>query len=112
MWPSPAQVTITVAGDPQVTHKGTESTFKVDKGETWARAKALAANKIKYADGYENDTWKLTDGLGQNIPDNYQFNADTTVYAVSKKIEITIKKIQAAQKRHLNRFRLPEKLST
>ena len=88
--PPPAQVTITVAGDPQVTHKGTESTFKVDKGETWAHAKALAANKIKYADGYENDTWKLTDGLGQDIPDNYQFNADTTVYAVSKKIAITI----------------------
>ena len=88
--PPPAQVTITVAGDPQVTHKGTESTFKVDKGETWAHAKALAANKIKYADGYENDTWKLTDGLGQDIPDNYQFNADTTVYAVSKKKTITI----------------------
>ena len=88
--PPPAQVTITVAGDPQVTHKGMESTFKVDKGETWTHAKALAANKIKYADGYENDTWKLTDGLGQDIPDNYQFNADTTVYAVSKKIAITI----------------------
>jgi len=88
--PPPAQVTITVAGDPQVTHKGTESTLKVDKGETWARAKALAANKIKYADGYENDTWKLTDGLGQDIPDNHQFHADTTVYAVSKKIAITI----------------------
>ena len=88
--PPPVQVTITVAGDPQVTHKGTESTFKVDKGETWARAKALAANKIKYADGYENDTWKLTDELGQDIPDNHQFNADATVYAVSKKIAITI----------------------
>ena len=88
--PPPAQVTITVAGDPQVTHKGTESTFKVDKGETWANAKALAANKIKYADGYENGTWKLTDGLGQDIPDNHQFNTDTTVYAVSKKIAITI----------------------
>ena len=88
--PPPAQVTITVAGDPQVTHKGTESTFKVDKGETWAHAKALAANKIKYADGYENDTWKLTNELGQDIPDNHQFHADTTVYAVSKKIAITI----------------------
>lgn len=86
----PAQVTITVAGDPQVIHKGTESTFKVDKGETWAHAKALAAAKIEYAEGYENDTWKLTDELGQDIPDNYQFNVDTTVYAVSKKIAITI----------------------
>ncbi|MGP1491682.1 MAG: formylglycine-generating enzyme family protein [Treponema sp.] len=88
--PPPAQVTITVAGDTQVTHKRTESTFKVDKGETWVHAKELAANKITYADGYENDTWKLTDGLGQDIPDNHQFNTDTTVYAVSKKIAITI----------------------
>ncbi|MGP1445890.1 formylglycine-generating enzyme family protein [Treponema sp.] len=88
--PPPAQVTITVAGDTQVTHKGTESTFKVDKGETWTHAKELAANKITYADGYENDTWKLADGLGQDIPDNHQFNTDTTVYAVSKKKTITI----------------------
>ena len=88
--PPPAQVTITVAGDSHIIHKETNHTFNVNKGETWAHAKALAANKIKYADGYENDTWKLTDGLGQDIPDNHQFNADTTVYAVSKKIAITI----------------------
>ena len=88
--PHPAQVTITVAGDSHIIHKETNHTFNVNKDETWAHAKALAANKIKYADGYENDTWKLTDGLGQDIPDNHQFNADTTVYAVSKKIAITI----------------------
>ena len=88
--PHPAQVTITVAGDSHIIHKETNHTFNVNKDETWAHAKALAANKIKYADGYENDTWKLTDELGQDIPDNHQFNADTTVYAVSKKIAITI----------------------
>lgn len=88
--PPPAQVTITVAGDSHIIHKETNHTFNVNKDETWAHAKALAANKIKYADGYENDTWKLTDELGQDIPDNHQFNADTTVYAVSKKIAITI----------------------
>ena len=84
------QVTITVAGDSHIIHKETNHTFKVDKDETWAHAKALAANKIKYKDGYENDTWKLTDGLGQDIPNNHQFNADATVYAVSKKKTITI----------------------
>ena len=86
----PAQVTITVAGNPQVIHKGTESTFKVDKGETWAHVKALAANKIKYADGYENDTWKLTDASGAEILPDHKFETDTTVYAVSKKKTITI----------------------
>lgn len=84
------EVTITVDGDEHVGHKGTDHTFKINKGETWAHAKALAVAKIKYADGYENDTWKLTDEFGQDIPDNYQFNADTTVYAVSKKKTITI----------------------
>ncbi|MFC2615029.1 MAG: hypothetical protein ACFNYQ_05850, partial [Treponema sp.] len=84
------QVTITVAGDSHIIHKETNHTFKVDKDETWAHAKVLAANKIKYKDGYENDTWKLTDGLGQDIPNNHQFNADATVYAVSKKKTITI----------------------
>ena len=81
---------ITVDGDSHIIHKETNHTFNVNKGETWSHVKALAATKIKYADGYENDTWKLTDGLGQDIPDNHQFNADTTVYAVSKRIAITI----------------------
>lgn len=88
--PPPAQVTITIAGDPQVTHKGTESTFKVDKGETWADVKVKAEKLIKYKAGYENDKWKLNDELGQDILDNHQFNADATVYAVSKKKTITI----------------------
>jgi len=88
--PPPAQVTITIAGDPQVTHKGTESPFKVDKGETWADVKVEAEKLIKYKAGYENDKWKLNDELGQDILDNHQFNADATVYAVSKKKTITI----------------------
>ena len=84
------EVTITVDGDSHVVHKSADHTFKVNKDETWNHVKALAAAKIKYADGYENDTWKLTNEFGQDILDNYQFNADTTVYAVSKKIAITI----------------------
>ena len=86
----PVKVTITVAGDPQVIHKGTDHTFEVNKGETWAHVKARAADTIGYAEGFENDTWKLTDASGGNIPDTHQFNANTTVYAVSKRIAITI----------------------
>ena len=84
------KITITVAGDDKVTHESTDHTFKINKGETWADAKNHAAAKINYNEGYENAEWKLTNALGGNIPDNYQFNANTTVYAVSKKIEITI----------------------
>ena len=86
----PVKVTITVAGDPQVIHKGTDHTFEVNKGETWAHVKARAADTIGYAEGFENDTWKLTDASGGNIPDTHQFNTNTTIYAVSKRIAITI----------------------
>ena len=84
------EVTITVAGDSHVVHKSADHTFKVNKNETWNHVKSLAADTIEYAEGYENKTWKLTDELGQDISDNYQFNANTTVYAVSKRIAITI----------------------
>ena len=84
------KITITVKGDSNVIHKETDHTFKINKGETWADAKARAAAKIKYTEGYENAGWKLTNASGAEILDAHQFNADTTVYAVSKKIEITI----------------------
>ena len=88
--PQPSKITITVAGDGNISHKTATRTVKVPQNAPWSSVKALAADIIKYADGYENDTWKLTDEFGQDIPDNYQFNADTTVYAVSKKKTITI----------------------
>lgn len=86
----PVEVTITVDGDDHVLHKGTDSTFKVNKNETWAHAKVLAVNKIKYADGYENDTWRVVDAFGEILSPSYKFETNTTVYALSKKIEITI----------------------
>jgi len=88
--PHPAQVTITVAGDSHIIHKETNHTFNVNKDETWTHVKALAANKIKYADGYENAGWKLNNASGDVIAADYRFTTNTTVYAVSKKIEITI----------------------
>lgn len=88
--PLPQEITITVAGDSHVSHKTAVHTVKVPQNELWSRVKARAADIIKYDEGYENKTWKLTNELGQDIPDNHQFHADTTVYAVSKKIAITI----------------------
>ena len=87
---TPEKITITVAGDEYVEFKTTTRSFKIDKNKTWADVKTKAEELIKYKDGYENNTWKLTDGLGQDIPNNHQFNADATVYAVSKKKTITI----------------------
>lgn len=86
----PVEVIITVTGDTQVIHKSANHTFKVTKGETWTHVKALAANTISYAAGYENDTWKLTDSDGEALSDDYRFNTDATVYAQSKRKMITI----------------------
>ena len=88
--PAPEKITITVAGDENVEFKTTTRSFKIDKNKTWADVKVEAEKLIKYKAGYENDKWKLNNKLGQDIPDNHQFNADATVYAVPKKKTITI----------------------
>ena len=88
--PPSAKITITVAGDGNVEFKTTTRSFKIDKNKTWADVKIEAEKLIKYKAGYENGTWKLNNKLGQDIPDNHQFNADATVYAVPKKKTITI----------------------
>ena len=84
------EVTITVDGDEHVIHKTAVHTVKVPQNEPWSRVKALAADIIKYDEGYENKTWKFNNASGEVIPDGHQFNENTTVYAESKKIEITI----------------------
>ena len=83
--PQPPKVTITVAGDEHATPKA-DHTFKVDPGTKWEDIKLLANDKINYTGGYENKTWKFNNASGAVIPDDYQFNADTTVYAESQLI--------------------------
>ena len=85
----PVKVTITVDGDTNAVPKA-DHTFKVDPGTKWDAIKLLANDKINYTAGYENKTWKFNNALGNVILDDYQFNADTTVYAESKKKTITI----------------------
>ena len=85
----PQKITITVEGDEHATPKA-EHTFEVVPGTKWEDIKLLANDKINYTDGYENKTWKFNNASGEIIPGNHQFNADTTVYAESKKKTITI----------------------
>ena len=96
---TPAQITITVAGDEHVTLKA-EKTFTADKGNTWHQLKAQAEDRIdQYAAGRGPDKWKLTDASGQNLTDAHLFNTNTTVFIVTKptstpptpKITITVK---------------------
>ncbi|MGP1523902.1 MAG: formylglycine-generating enzyme family protein, partial [Treponema sp.] len=87
---TPAQITITVAGDEHVTLK-TEKTFTTDKGKTWKQLKAQAEGKIDYyEENYGFDKWALTDAGGQNLTDSYVFNENATVFVVSKQTSAQI----------------------
>ncbi len=80
---TPAQITITVAGDEHVTLKA-EKTFTEDKGKTWHQLKAAAEDKIDhYEGGHGLDKWTLTNAAGQPFNDDYFFNANETVFIVT-----------------------------
>ena len=83
---TPTQVTITVAGDEHVALKA-KKTFTANKGNTWRQLKAEAESKIdRYEENYKFDKWTLTKADGQNLTDDYTFNANTTVFIVTKQI--------------------------
>lgn len=79
-------VTITVKGDGNVSG-GKGSTFSVDKGTKWASLKTKSEiTGITFKNGWELSSWKLNDAQGTDLTDDYAFNADTAVFAVSKKL--------------------------
>ena len=81
---TPAQITITVAGDEHVTLKA-EKTFTENKGKTWHQLKAAAEDRIDhYEAGHGLDKWTLTDAAGQELTDDYTFNTNATVFIVTK----------------------------
>ena len=83
---TPEKITITVAGDKHVTLKA-EKTFAADKGKTWHQLQALAEDKIDYYnEHYGLDKWKLTNAAGHDLIADYVFNANTTVFVVTKQI--------------------------
>ena len=56
---TPAQITITVAGDEHVTLKA-EKTFTENKGKTWHQLKAAAEDRIDhYEAGHGLDKWTV-----------------------------------------------------
>ncbi|MGP1458516.1 MAG: formylglycine-generating enzyme family protein [Treponema sp.] len=83
-------VTLTIAGDAHVNLPPPPHTFSFEKGKTWAQVKALAESKITYKENYESGGWRLTDSAGAILTDGYAFTADTTIFAESKPIMITI----------------------
>lgn len=81
---TPAQITITVAGDEHVTLKA-EKTFTENKGKTWHQLKAVAEDRIDhYEAGHGLDKWTLTNAAGQELTGDYTFNTNATVFIVTK----------------------------
>ena len=84
---SKQMVTITILGDSNVKSIEPE-TFTVDKGSKWGDIKGNV--NVTYNEGYEAAGFKLGFPNGMNLTDNYVFNINITVVAVSKKQMVTI----------------------
>ena len=77
------KVTITVAGDANVTVNAPAS-FEVAKGSKWRAVKANVQGKVTYKEGYAAAGFKLENASGQDLTDDYVFNINIAVFAVSK----------------------------
>ena len=91
--PKPQNVTITVKGDANVTINEPK-TLEVVKGTKWSEVKAKV--KVSYKTNYEAAGFKLDSESGIDLKDDYAFNENKTVFALSKaptpeKVTIIIK---------------------
>ena len=77
------KVTITVDGDANVTVNAPAS-FEVAKGSKWSTVKANVEGKVTYKEGYAAAGFKLENASGQDLTDDYVFNINIAVFAVSK----------------------------
>ena len=78
---SKEKVTITVAHDDNIA-KIEPATLSVAKGSTWSAVKSKITVTPKT--DFVHAGWKLNDASGTDLKDDYPFNSDTTVFAVSK----------------------------
>ena len=85
---SEPQITVTVKGDEHVDNIITK-TLSVAKGSTWSTIKSNITVTPKK--GFVEAGWKLDNADGDDLTDDYQFEKDTTVFAVSKEaVTVTV----------------------
>ena len=85
-----SKITVTVKGDAGV-DKVDPETLSVAKGSTWSAIESKITVTPKT--GFVHAGWKVNDASGTDLTDNYPFEKDTTVFAVSKekaKEQVTI----------------------
>ena len=83
--PSPPKVTISIAGDINVTVKDPKS-FTAAKESKWSAIKETAQAMVTYKEGYDVLAWKLGSATGADITDDTVFGSDETIFVVSKKV--------------------------
>ena len=83
------RITITVLGDENI-NVASENKVSVGKGAKWADIKVQVEAKTTPKGNFEIKEWRLNDKNGTRINESYEFNENTTVFAKSKKQEITI----------------------
>ena len=82
-------ITITVKGDAGI-ELAPENTFTADKNTKWGEIKTTAEAKMSVKENYEFVEWRLDSGTGEVLTDDKAFEQNTTVFAVSKKQQVTI----------------------
>ena len=91
---SASEINITVKVDAGIKLKD-DKPIKAKKGTLWKELKTIADSKIETKKEYTFKEWKLKDEKGKTLSDDYAFNQDEVVYAVSvlaqKNARITIK---------------------
>ena len=88
--PEPSnEITITIKGDVGLEVKKPNS-FNVKKNSIWKGIKQTAKEKITLKENQEIKEWRVSDVNGEVLEDAFVFAQNTTIYATSKKNEITI----------------------
>ena len=82
--PQLKKFTLSIFGDSNITVK--RQTLTVEEGTKWEAVKQDATNSIECAEGYECIAWRVDNQDGEVLTDNYEFTANTNLFAKEKQI--------------------------
>ena len=81
--PQLKKFTLSIFGDSNIKVK--RQTLTVEEGTKWWAVKQDATDSIECAEGYSCIAWKIDNQSGEVLTDNYEFTADTKLFAEEKK---------------------------
>lgn len=84
--PQLKKFTLSIFGDSNITVK--RQTLTIEEGTKWSEVKQAASDSIECAEGYECIAWRIDNQSGEVLTDNYEFTANTKLFAEEKKIPV------------------------